>query len=289
MITANEILKSIKEVSIKSNILANHIFFGGYKSAFKGQGMKFKEVREYQAGDDVRFIDWNVSARMQKTYTKVFEEERELAVYILLDISSSTLFGTTQMKREMMFQICANLCYSAIKNGDKVGLVLFGSKVEKHILPQKKSEHTQYIAKVLEAIQFSQGNTNISTALNYVNKNSIHKNIVFILSDFVNSDYEKALGNLAQKHDVIGLQITDKMDGELPNIGLMQTIDFETGERKLVDTSNKKGREKYKENFLQQQITTKDIFNKAGAALLPLETGKDYINSLHNFFMQRTK
>lgn len=289
MITAVEILRNIRKVDIKSKWLANHIFSGSYKSAFKGQGMKFKEVREYQAGDEIRFIDWNVSARMQKTYTKVFEEERELAVYILLDISSSTLFGTLQSKREMMLQLCADLSHSAIKAGDKVGLVLFGNKIEKHIPPQKKNEHTQYIVNVLEAMQFTKGDTNITTALNFVANISKHKNIVFILSDFLNTNYEKALGNLAQKHDIIGLQVTDKMDSELPNIGLVQTIDFETGERKLIDTSNKKVRQQYKENFLQQKITTKDIFNKAGAALLPLETGKDYIHSLHNFFMQRAK
>lgn len=285
MKTALEILKKIRRLEIKSKWQTNQLFSGSYKSAFKGQGMIFQELREYQYGDDIRFIDWNVSARMQRTYTKVFEEERETTVYILLDNSSSTLFGTSESKRDLITQLCADLAYSTIKNNDKTGLIIFNDLVETHIPPSKKPEQIQYFVKVLAAMQTAKGKTNISKALEYINNIMFQKSIIFVISDFMDNNFEKPLGILSKRHHVVGLHISDKMDKELPNIGLVEVSDLETGERYMINTSNKAIQQHYTAQYVNNINNTVDTFKKTRASLLQLETGNDYHTLLQNFLM----
>ena len=217
MTSAEEIIKQVRRIDITSKWLANHVFAGDYRSAFKGLGMRFKEVREYQAGDDERFIDWNVTARMGHPFTKIFEEERELPVYLLADISSSMSFGSLMSKREMVTRLCADLSYSAISNNDKVGLLLFSETVEKYIPPQKKPEHVEYIVRELYSAKPTLSKTDLIGVLEFLNNITRHRSIIFILSDFAAENYENALGVVARRHDVIGLKVYDKYDKELPN------------------------------------------------------------------------
>ena len=293
MSKVEEILLQIRQrrIAIRSKWLANQGFSGNYRSAFKGMGMRFKEVREYQPGDDERFIDWNVTARMGYLFTRVFEEERELPVYLLADISSSMSFGSHMSKRELITRLCADLSYSAISNNDKAGLLLFCEKVEKYIKPQKKPEHVEYIARELYSAKPVLAKTNLLKALEYLNNKSIthHRSIVFILSDFVTENYENILGTVARRHDVIGLRVYDKYDKELPRAGWLQVRDFETGAIKMLNTSSARVRREYEKQFQQMTENTVSTFKKAGAALLSLETGKEYIHELRHFFLQRSR
>ena len=233
-----EILKKVRELEIKSKRLTNHLFTGEYHTAFKGRGMAFKEVREYQPGDDIRFIEWNVSARMNNTFSKLFEEERELAVYLLADVSASSLFGTfRQSKKDLITEMCAVLAFSAISNNDKAGLVLFSDKVEKYIPAKKGKDHILYMVRELLTFNPASTQTNIVKALQYLNSVTKHKSIVFILSDFADAGYKDALRAAAKRHDVIGVQVYDRRDEQLPNVGLMQVVDAETGRTVWLDTS----------------------------------------------------
>ncbi len=289
MKTVLEILKKLKRFDINTQWITNSLFAGGYKSVFKGQGMRFKELREYSPGDDIRFIDWNVTARLQRIHTKIFEEERETTVYILVDNSSSTHFGSSESKRDLITQLCADLSYSTIKNNDKTGLIIFNSSIERHVPPNKSSEHIQYLIRILEAAQTKNGKTNIAKALKFINNIIFQKSTIFIISDFIDNNYEKALGILARRHNVIGLHIIDKMDKALPKIGLIEVSDFEIGEKFMIDSSNKTVRKIYADQFNDQNNYTINAFIKAGALLLQLETGKDYHPILQNFFMTRTR
>lgn len=289
MISAETILKQVRRIDIKSKWLANHVFAGEYRTAFKGMGMKFKEVREYQPGDDVRFIDWNVTARMGHPYTKIFEEERELSVFLIVDISPSTLFGTIQSKRELIARLLADLSFSAIANNDKVGLILFNARLEKYIPPGKKPEHTEYLLKQFFSIPVNHTQTNLVNALEFLNNITKHKSIVFILSDFIFKGYENLLGITAKRHDVIGLQLSDKMDTLLPSIGWLQVKDLETGKEVLVNTESRKLKEQYLAQYQTLLNNTGSAFKKAGAALLQLQTGQDHFNVLQDFFLQRIK
>lgn len=289
MTSAEEIIKQVRRIDITSKWLANHVFAGDYRSAFKGMGMRFKEVREYQPGDDERFIDWNVTARMGHPFTKVFEEERELPVYLLADISSSMSFGSLMSKREMITRLCADLSYSAISNNDKAGLLLFSEKVEKYIPPQKKPEHVEYVVRELYSAKPAFAKTDLIKALEYLNNITSHRSIVFILSDFATENYENALGIVARRHNVIGLRVYDKYDKELPRAGWLQVRDFETGAIKILNTSSARVRREYEKQFQQMTENTASTFKKAGAALLSLETGKEYIHELQQFFLQRSR
>jgi len=289
LITAEEIVKKTRKIEIKSKWLANHVFSGSYHSAFKGSGMRFKEVREYQAGDEERFIDWNVTARMGHHFTKVFEEERELPVYILADVSASTLFGTLQSKRELMCRICADLSYSAISNNDKTGLLIFADKVEKFVPPQKRPEHILYMLKELLAAQPFSIKTDFVKALDFLNNIVSHRSMVFIISDFFGEGYENALGIVSNKHDVLGIQVFDKLDKELPNVGWLQVKDIETGKMALLNTRRPSVRNSYSRRFQQMSEYTSAVFKKTGTGLLTLETGKEYIHLLQQSFLQRKK
>ena len=283
-----EILKKVRELEIKSKRLTNHLFTREYHTAFKGRGMAFKEVREYQAGDDIRFIEWNVSARMNNTFSKLFEEERELAVYLLADVSASSLFGTfRQSKKDLITELCAVLAFSAISNNDKAGLVLFSDKVEKYIPAKKGKDHILYMVRELLTFNPASTQTNIIKALQYLNSVTKHKSIVFILSDFADAGYKDALRAAAKRHDVIGVQVYDRRDEQLPNVGLMQVVDAETGRTVWLDTADTFTRVQYNRQFLQVMDDAKLTFRNAGADLMQVETGGDYVKALKEFFLRR--
>ncbi len=284
----NELLKKVRALEIKSKRLTNHLFTGEYHTAFRGQGMAFKEVREYQPGDDVRFIDWNVSARMGHTYSKVFEEERELSVYLLLDISASSLFGTfRQNKQELITEMAAVIAFSAITNNDKAGLMFFSDKVEKYIPPKKGKDHVLYLMREMINLKPHSSHTDITKAVGYLNSVTRHKSIVFILSDFADAGYEQALKVAARRHDIIGVQVHDKRDIELPKIGLIQLRDAETGKTVLMNTNNPLARQEYNRQFMKIQEDARRNFRLAGADLIQLATGDDYVKALQEFFMKR--
>lgn len=283
-----EILKKVRELEIKSKKLTNQLFTGEYHSAFKGRGMSFKEVKEYSAGDDIRFIDWNVSARMGGTYSKLFEEERELSVYLLVDASASNFFGSgQQLKKDIIAEICALLAFSALSNNDKVGLLFFTNQVEKYIPSKKGREHVLYMVRELLSFTPQNNSTDIIKALQYLNSITKQKSIVFILSDFVDAGYENALKVAAKKHDVIGLKVYDSLDENLPNIGLVEVEDIETGQTKLLDTNDTMIRYAYHQQFLQIQTDAEKAFTTAGADLIQISTTQDYVKLLKQFFLKR--
>jgi len=284
----SDLLKKVRALEIKSRRLTNHLFTGEYHTAFRGQGMAFKEVREYQPGDDIRFIDWNVSARMSNTYSKVFEEERELSVYLLIDVSASSLFGTfKQNKQELITEMAAVLAFSAITNNDKAGLIFFSDKVEKYIPAKKGKEHVLYMIREMISHQPHSSHTDIIKAVSYLNRVTRHKSIVFILSDFADAGYEQALKIAARRHDIIGIQVHDKLDAELPKVGLLQLYDAETGQTVLFNTNNNFTQQEYKRQYTKIQQDARENFRLAGADLIQLATGDDYVKALQNFFMKR--
>ncbi|MDE3145188.1 MAG: DUF58 domain-containing protein [Bacteroidota bacterium] len=286
--TAAELLKKVRELEIKSKKLTNHLFTGEYHTAFKGQGMAFKEVKEYSAGDDIRFIDWNVSARMNGTYSKVFEEERELSVFILVDASASNLFGThLQNKKELITEICAVLAFSALSNNDKTGLIFFTDTVEKYIPSSKGRDHVLYMVRELLTFEAKAKQTNIVKALQFLNNITRHKSIVFVLSDFADEGYHEALRVAAKKHDVIGIQVFDNNDFKLPDIGLIQVQDAETGKSVWLDSSDVTTKFYYQQQFAKIENDAKNVFRTAGADLLQIATGADYVKILQQFFIQR--
>ena len=290
MLTTTEILKKVRELEIKSKKLTSDLFTGEYHSAFKGRGMSFKEVREYDPGDDVRFIDWNVSARFGHPYSKVFEEERELTVMLLIDISASSLFGTVYAtKKDVITEIAAVLSFSAVNNNDKVGVIFYSDEVELYIPPKKGRQHALYIVRELLTQQSNHRGTKLSTALRRFNNSTRQKSIAFILSDFVDANYEDALRVAANKHDIIGIKVYDKMDMELPDAGLIEVEDAETGEMIWVDTSDYNQRNFYQQSFFKMTELSKSLFLKAGADLLHMRTDEDYVKILQKFFVGRNR
>ena len=288
MLSTAEIQKKVKELEIISRKLTSNMFTGEYHSAFKGRGMSFREVREYYQGDDVRFIDWNVSARFSTPFTKVFEEERELTVILLVDISASSLFGSTNMrKRDLVTEVGAVLTFSAINNNDKVGVIFFSDQVEKYIPPKKGKDHALFIVRQLLTMRSARKGTDINGALKFYNKASKQKAIAFIMSDFLDDNFDNNLKVIGSRHDVIGLKVYDKMDMQLPELGMLQVKDPETGTTKLLDTGNKMVQHNYQQHFLDQSNTVKNIFKKAGADLLHLRTDEDYVKILQKFFIKR--
>jgi uncharacterized protein (DUF58 family) len=289
MLTTAEILKKVRELDIKSKRLTRHLFTGEYHSAFKGRGMSFREVREYAAGDDIRFIDWNVSARFNHPFSKLFEEERELTVMLLVDVSASSLFGTVHArKKDLITELCAVLAFSAINNNDKVGAIFFSDKVEAYIPPKKGREHVLYMVRQLLTIEPKRKGTSLSEAIRFFNRSVRHKSIVFLLSDFLDANgFDDALKVAGKKHDMIGIKVYDKMDMELPAIGMMEAEDSETGTRHWVDTSDYLVRTNYQQYFFNQTEQCKSIFQKAGCDLLHLRTDEDYVKILQRFFASR--
>ncbi|MES1216806.1 MAG: DUF58 domain-containing protein [Bacteroidota bacterium] len=290
MLTTAEIIKKVRELDIKSKKITSDLFTGEYHSAFKGRGMSFKEVREYAAGDDIRFIDWNVSARFGHPFSKVFEEERELTMMLLIDISASSLFGTTHAsKKDIITEIAAVLCFSAINNGDKVGVIFYSDIVESYIPPKKGRQHALYIVRELLSKQPKGKGTQVSKALRFFNNSTKQKSIAFILSDFLDANYEDALRIAAKKHDVTGIKLYDKMDMELPNAGLLKVLDSESDTSKWVDSSNEFVRYNYQQEFFRVTAYSTNIFKKAGSDLLHIRTGDDYVRVLQRFFLSRNR
>ena len=290
MLTTADILKKVRLLEIKSKKLTSDLFTGEYHSAFKGKGMSYKEVREYTPGDDVRFIDWNVSARFGHPFSKVFEEERELTVMLLVDISSSSLFGTTHArKKDIITEMAAVLSFSAVNNNDKVGVIFYTDEVEKYIPPKKGREHALYIVRELLAREPKSKGTQLSKALRFFRNSTRHTGIAFILSDFLDANYDDALKVTGKKHDVIGIKVYDKMDMDLPQVGLLQVKDAESGQVKWVDTNNKKVRLNYHDEFFRITEYATTIFKKSGSDLLHIRTGEDYVKVLRRFFISRAR
>ena len=288
MLTTAEILKKVRQLEIKSKKLVSDLFTGEYHSAFKGKGMSFKEVREYSPGDDIRFIDWNVSARFGHPFSKVFEEERELTVMLLVDISESSQFGTIHAtKRDIITEMGAVLSFSVINNNDKIGVIFYSNKVEAYIPPKKGKQHALYIVRELLSKEPKSRGTGVSSALRFFNNATKQKSIAFILSDFIDANYEDALRIAGKKHDVIGIKIYDKMDMILPDAGLIQVEDAETGESKWIDSSSNFVRQSYQQEFFKLTEYSTQVFKKAGCDLLHVRTGDDYVRVLQRFFVSR--
>lgn len=290
MLTTKEILKKVRLLEVKSRKLATDLFAGEYHSAFKGKGMSFKEVREYAAGDDIRFIDWNVSARFGHPYSKVFEEERELTVMLLVDISRSNNIGTVYArKKELAAELAAVIAFSAVNNGDKVGVIFYTDKVEGYIPPKKGRQHALYIVRELISKEPKGNGTQTAAALRYFTNATRQVSIAFILSDLVDMNYEDALRIAAKKHDVIGIKLYDKLDMELPDIGLTQMTDAETGTSKWIDSSSARVRYHYQQAFFNNTNLATQVFKKANSDLLHVRTGDDYVKVLQRFFLSRNK
>lgn len=285
----SELLKKVRQIEIKTRGLSNNIFAGEYHTAFKGKGMTFSEVREYQYGDEIRAIDWNVTARMNHPYVKVFEEERELTVMLLIDVSASGLFGTvTQRKRDVITEIAATLAFSAIQNNDKIGVIFFSDKVEKFIPPQKGRKHILYIIRELIEFQPESSATDISVALRYFTNVIKKRCTAFVISDFIDDgDMQDALTIANRKHDVVALQVYDKRDTELPDVGLIKMKDAETGEKILVDTGSRMVRDTYRQAWLERQARIKQMTRKAGIDSVSIESSQDYVKSLMQLFNMR--
>jgi uncharacterized protein (DUF58 family) len=287
-LTAKEIFKKVRKIEIKTRGLSNQIFAGQYHSSFKGRGMAFSEVREYQYGDDVRNIDWNVTARFHKPYIKIFEEEREMTVMLLIDVSASNEFGTTQsFKQDVITEIAAVLSFSAIKNNDKVGVIFFSDKIEKFIPPKKGSTHILRIIRELVDFKATSKGTDISEALKFMT-NAIKKRCTaFVLSDFRQQNYIDALKIANNKHDLMAVKIIDKRESRLPNVGMIQFKDAETGEMRWIDTSSSAVRRYYAENAEILEKITKENFKKSGVDMAEVNTGEDYVRPLIAMFKKR--
>lgn len=284
----SELLKRVRQIEIKTKGLSKNIFAGEYHSAFKGRGMTFSEVREYQYGDDVRNIDWNVTARFNSPFIKVFEEEREMTVMLLVDVSGSREFGSmTQLKKNMITEMAATLAFSAIQNNDKIGITFFSDRVEKFIPPKKGKSHVLHIIRELINFEPEHRSTNIADVLRY-QTNAIKKRCTtFIISDFMDEDYEHAMMIASRKHDMVGIQVYDKREEELPNAGLVKLLDAESGKDLWVDTSNNQTRVQYTKNWRKNQEEIKRIFTKCGVDNVAIRTDEDYVKGLMKLFKQR--
>jgi uncharacterized protein (DUF58 family) len=290
MPTVADIMKKVRELEIKSKKLTTDLFTGEYHSAFKGRGMSFKEVREYAAGDDIRFIDWNVSARFGHPFSKVFEEERELTVMLLIDVSGSSLFGTVNaIKKDIATEIAAILAFSAINNGDKVGAILYSDKIEKYIPPKKGKQHALFMVRQLLSVESERRGTQLNTALKLFQNTTRQKSIAFILSDFIDANYSDSLRVAGNKHDIVGVKLYDKMDKTLPDVGMLRVMDAETGEQQWVDTSSSLVRYEYEKEFFRITDYCGEVFKKSGASLLHVSTDEDYVKVLQRFFISRNK
>ncbi len=282
-------LKKVRKIEIKAKGLSHNIFAGEYHSAFKGRGMTFSEVREYQYGDDVRDIDWNVTARYNRPYVKVYEEERELTVMLVVDVSGSKDFGALgDMKRDMMTEIAATVAFSAIENNDKVGLLLFSDKIENFIPPKKGKKHILLIISQLLNYQAESRGTDINMALEYMTSALKKRCTAFVISDFLDEkDYYKSLSIANHKHDVIAVQVYDKREAQLPNVGLMKVVDAETGDERWVDTSSSRVRQAYDRWWYERQQAMTDIMQRSNVDVAQVATDEDYAKSLMALFKRR--
>jgi uncharacterized protein (DUF58 family) len=284
----SELLKKVRKIEIKTRGLSNQIFSGEYHSAFKGRGMTFSEVREYQPGDDIRSIDWNVTARFNNTYVKVFEEEREMTVMLLVDVSASGAFGTQkQLKQDLITELCAVLAFSSIQNNDKIGVIFFTDKIEKFIPPKKGKSHVLRIIRDLIEFKPEHKKTDLKLALKYLTSVIKKRSIAFVISDFMSPDFSDALKIANRKHDLVALRIFDKREQELPNVGFVKMMDAEANTVKWVDTSDKTVRNQFAVNAKKKEQYLKDLFNKSGVDSANINTSESYIVPLTNLFKRR--
>ncbi|MFP4488792.1 MAG: DUF58 domain-containing protein [Bacteroidales bacterium] len=286
---ATELLKKVRKIEIKARGLTRQVFAGEYHSAFKGRGISFSEVREYQFGDDIRSIDWNVTARFSHPYVKVYEEERELTVMLLVDVSGSGNFGTRgAFKREQITEIAALLAFSAINNNDKIGVIFFSDRVEKFISPQKGRKHILRIIRELLDFKPESTRTSLNEPLRYLTNALKKRCTAFVISDFMADDFERSLQIASSKHDVVGLRINDKMEKELPDLGMLYVRDPETGNNIWLDTSLKTVREKFRSRWALDRKRLDDIFTRSGVDNVTVFTGEDYVRPLINLFKKRS-
>jgi len=283
-----ELLKKVRKIEIKTRRLSDHIFGGEYHSTFKGRGMTFSEVRQYQFGDDVRAIDWNVTARYNEPFVKVFEEERELTMMLMVDISGSGLFATTnQFKKEIIIEISATLAFSALQNNDKVGLILFSDEIELFIPPKKGKSHVLRIIRELLEFTPQSKKTDVGLALKYLSNVMKKRAIVFVLSDFIAEDYEQTLKITGKKHDLTGIRVFDEKEEQIPNLGMVQMQDAETGTLQLVNTQSRKVRKAY-EGYHNERVTYfKETFTKSGCGILSCRVDESYVKKLLTYFKRR--
>ena len=283
-----ELLKKVRKIEIKTRRLSDHVFGGEYHSTFKGRGMTFSEVRQYQFGDDVRNIDWNVTARYNEPYIKIFEEERELTMMLMVDVSGSQFFGTQQQfKKDIITEIAATLAFSATQNNDKIGLILFTDQIELFIPPKKGRSHVLRIIRELLEFEPVSKETNITEALKFLSGVMKKKTIVFILSDFIADDYDHTLKIVGKKHDVTGIRVYDKREENIPNLGMVQMEDEETGELLLVNTSSKTTRKQYAGYYKEKVNYFKDSFNRSGSGSLSSRVDQSYVKKLLGYFKRR--
>lgn len=285
-----ELIKKVRQIEIKTRGLSTQLFSGSYHSAFKGRGMSFSEVREYQYGDDVRNIDWNVTARFNNPFIKVFEEERELNVMLLIDVSQSTFFGSSiKSKIQLITEIAATIAFSAIRNNDKVGVLFFSDKVEKFIPLKKGKSHVLLIIRELLSIQPKNSKTDLNLALEYFYHISKKRSIAFIMSDFISDDYKKALQQANKRHDIIAIHVYDALETKLPDLNIIQVKDSESGKSVWIDTSNTKHHLEYAKAYNRRFENTKTLFNKSGIEFQSMSTTDSYVQLLMNMFKDRSK
>jgi uncharacterized protein (DUF58 family) len=286
----SELLKKVRKIEIKTRGVSRQLFAGEYHSVFKGRGMSFSEVREYQPGDDIRSIDWNVTARLNHPYVKVFEEERELTTMLMVDVSGSSFFGAyKQFKNELITEMCAVLAFSAINNNDKVGVIFFTDKIEKFIPPKKGRSHILRIIRELLDLKPSSNGTDVGAAITYLNNVLKKRSIVFVISDFMVGEYEQPLKIAGRKHDLIGFHIYDRREEEIPNIGLIKAKDAETGKLRWLDTSDKYVRDAYMKHYKENFNYFKYTFLSSGGDIISVSTTDNYISALMAFFKKREK
>lgn len=283
-----ELLKKVRKIEIKTRRLSDHIFGGEYHSTFKGRGMTFSEVRQYQYGDDIRAIDWNVTARYNEPYVKVFEEERELTMMLMVDVSASELFATTnQFKKDVLTEISATLAFSAMQNNDKVGLILFANEVELFIPPKKGKSHVLRIIRELLEFKPKSKETNIGEALKFLTNVMKKRAIVFVLSDFIADNYDNPLKIVGNKHDVTGIRVYDEKEEYIPYLGMIQVQDTETGGIKLINTGSKKVRHEYWKYHLEKVDYFKNTFSKSGSGVIDCRVDESYVKKLLGYFKRR--
>jgi uncharacterized protein (DUF58 family) len=284
----NDLLKKVRKIEIKTRGLSQNIFAGEYHTAFKGRGMTFAEVRDYQYGDDVRAIDWNVTARFGRPYIKIFEEERELTVILLVDVSGSLDFGTTnQYKKDIITEVAATLAFSTIQNNDKVGAIFFSDQVEKFIPPKKGKKHVLHIIRELLVFKPESNKTDIAGALKYFTNAIKKRSTAFIISDFMDSGFERTLSIANNKHDIAALQVYDIREAEIPNVGMIKIKDAETSERIWIDTSDKRLRTAYKHQWNERQLQLQKIFKQSGVDSVSMSTSDDYVRAMMKLFKLR--
>jgi len=284
-----DLLKKVRKIEIKTRRLSDHIFSGEYHTSFKGRGMTFSEVRQYQFGDDIRAIDWNVTARYNEPYVKVFEEERELTMMLMVDISGSESFGTqNQLKSEIVTEIAATMAFSATQNNDKIGLILFSDQIELYIPPKKGKSHVLRIIRELIEFEPKSKKTDLSQALKFLSSTQKKKAIVFVISDFmVEDDYEKTLKIAGKKHDITGVRVYDVREEKIPNIGMVEMEDAETGEILVVNTASKNARLSYEKQYRDKVNYFKDIFSKCGLGTVNTRVDESYVTKLLGYFKSR--